>query len=81
MYRFFVSAGRALSSQAAHYATSSYTIYVDLPDNSDEMLLVHGYLRGIRQGCRGMSRCTSDRTRPAAPPKPAVRRLDHRAGT
>jgi uncharacterized protein len=23
--------------------TSSYTIYVDLPDNSDEMLLVHGY--------------------------------------
>jgi len=23
--------------------TSSYTIYVDLPDNSDEMLVVHGY--------------------------------------
>src|SRR5262245_21619785 len=23
--------------------TSSYTIYVDLPDNPDEMLLVHGY--------------------------------------
>jgi uncharacterized protein len=23
--------------------TSSYTIYVDLPDNQDEMLLVHGY--------------------------------------
>ena len=31
------------------FRTSSYTIYVDLPEDRAEMLLVHGYHRGLRQ--------------------------------
>lgn len=37
------SGARTVTVQNTQLRTSSYVIYVDLPDSSDEMLLVHGY--------------------------------------
>ena len=48
--------------------TSSYTIYVDLPETTDEMLLVHGYTGAYDRVSRRGATHLPSKEAPTAPP-------------